>query len=78
MLKVFSLDFPCTLWEICVLSGMPHFHESTFLVHVELCILLENDVFPKLAQKGFLYSYLSSEGETHIHSEKDKKLVRGV
>jgi NDP-sugar pyrophosphorylase family protein len=37
---------------------------------------LENDVFPKLAQKGFLYSYLSSEGETHIHCEKDKKLVR--
>ncbi|OGJ21743.1 hypothetical protein A3K73_06905 [Candidatus Pacearchaeota archaeon RBG_13_36_9] len=37
---------------------------------------LENDVFPKLAEKGFLYSYLSSEGEIHIHSEEDKKFVK--
>ena len=37
---------------------------------------LENDVFPKLADKGFLYSYLSSEEETHIHTKEDAKFVR--
>ncbi len=37
---------------------------------------LENDVFPKLAEKGFLYSYLSSEEEIHIHSKEDAKFVR--
>ena len=37
---------------------------------------LENDVFPVLAEKGFLFSYLSSEGEIHIHSKEDISLVR--
>jgi len=37
---------------------------------------LENDIFPKLAEKGFLYSYLSSEEEIHIHSKEDAKFVR--
>ena len=39
---------------------------------------LENDVFPKLAEKRFLYSYLSSEGEIHIHSKEDAKKVKSV
>jgi NDP-sugar pyrophosphorylase family protein len=39
---------------------------------------LENDVFPKLAEKGFLYSYLSSEGETHIHSKEDAKKIKNI
>ena len=37
---------------------------------------LENDVFPVLAEKGFLYSYLSSEEEIHIHSKEDAKFVK--
>lgn len=37
---------------------------------------LENDVFPKLAEKGFLYSYLSSEEEIHIHSKEDARFIR--
>lgn len=37
---------------------------------------LENDIFPKLAGKGFLYSYLSSEEEIHIHSKEDARFVR--
>lgn len=37
---------------------------------------LENDIFPQLAEKGFLYSYLSSEEEIHIHSKNDAKFVR--
>ena len=37
---------------------------------------LENDVFPKLAEKGFLYSYLSSEEEIHIHSKEDARFVK--
>ena len=37
---------------------------------------LENDVFPELAEKGFLYSYLSSEEEVHIHTKEDAKFVR--
>ncbi len=37
---------------------------------------LENDIFPQLAEKGFLYSYLSSEEETHVHSKEDAKFVR--
>ena len=37
---------------------------------------LENDVFPLLSEKGFLFSYLSSEGEIHIHSKEDISLVR--
>lgn len=37
---------------------------------------LENDVFPKLADKGFLYSYLSSEEEIHIHTKEDAKFVK--
>ena len=37
---------------------------------------LENDVFSKLAEKEFLYSYLSSEEEIHIHSKEDAKFVR--
>jgi NDP-sugar pyrophosphorylase family protein len=37
---------------------------------------LENDIFPTLAEKGFLYSYLSSEGETHIHSKEDVSLIK--
>ena len=37
---------------------------------------LENDIFPILAEKGFLYSYLSSEEEIHIHSKDDAKFVR--
>ena len=37
---------------------------------------LENDIFPLLSEKGFLYSYLSSEGEIHIHSKDDVSLVR--
>jgi len=37
---------------------------------------LENDIFPRLADKGFLYSYLSSEEEIHIHSKEDAKFVR--
>ncbi len=36
---------------------------------------LETDVFPKLAEKGFLYSYLSSEEEIHIHSKEDARFV---
>jgi NDP-sugar pyrophosphorylase family protein len=36
---------------------------------------LENDVFPKLAEQGLLYSYLNSEEIIHIHSKEDKKLV---
>ncbi len=32
---------------------------------------LEDDIFPKLAEKSFLYSYVSSEGEIHIHSKED-------
>lgn len=35
---------------------------------------LENDIFPYLAEKGYLYSYMSSEGQIHIHSKEDKKL----
>ncbi|MBS3150805.1 hypothetical protein J4443_00290 [Candidatus Woesearchaeota archaeon] len=37
---------------------------------------LENDIFPQLAEKGYLYSYLSSEEETHIHSKADAKFVK--
>jgi len=37
---------------------------------------LEDDVFPKLADKGFLYSYLSSEEEFHIHSKEDARFVK--
>ena len=37
---------------------------------------LEDDVFPKLADKGFLYSYLSSEEQTHIHSKEDARFVK--
>ena len=36
---------------------------------------LENDIFPQLAEKGFLYSYLSSEGEIHIHNKEDIKFI---
>ena len=32
---------------------------------------LEFDVFPVLAEKGFLNGHLSSEKEIHIHSKKD-------
>lgn len=37
---------------------------------------LESDIFPLLAEKGFLYSYLSSEEEIHIHSKEDTRFVR--
>jgi len=37
---------------------------------------LENDVFPKLAEQGLLYSYLSSEESIHIHSKEDKRFVK--
>lgn len=37
---------------------------------------LENDVFPKLADKNLLYSYLSSEEIVHIHSKEDKRFVK--
>lgn len=37
---------------------------------------LENNIFPQLADKGFLYSYLSSEEEIHIHSKEDARFVR--
>lgn len=36
---------------------------------------IENDIFPQLAEKEFLYSYLSSEEEIHIHSKEDTKFV---
>lgn len=39
---------------------------------------LENDVFPKLADKGLLYSYLSSEEIVHIHSKEDKRFLRNL
>lgn len=34
---------------------------------------IENDIFPVLAEKQLLYSYISSEGEYHIHSIEDAK-----
>jgi len=37
---------------------------------------LENDIFPKLAEKGFLYSYLSSEEEIHIHTKEDARFAK--
>ena len=37
---------------------------------------LENDVFPKLAEQGLLYSYLSSEESIHIHSKEDKRFAK--
>jgi len=39
---------------------------------------LENEVFPAISQKGLLYSYLSSEGEIHIHSKEDTRFVRNI
>ncbi len=32
---------------------------------------LENDVFPKIAEKGLLVGYMSAQREMHIHSEED-------
>jgi len=50
---------------------------SIFVAEPELLSVvgksLENDVFPKLAQNGLLYCYISNEGETHIHSIEDTK-----
>ena len=37
---------------------------------------LEKDVFPALAEKGFLNGYLSSEKEVHIHKLSDTKKVK--
>ncbi len=39
---------------------------------------LENDIFPKLAEKGLLYSYLSSEEYVHIHSKEDIKFAQAL
>ena len=36
---------------------------------------LEFDVFPELAEKGFLNGHLSSEKEIHIHSKKDLEKI---
>ncbi len=36
---------------------------------------LENHVFPIIAEKGLLYSYLSNETQFHIHSKEDKGFV---
>ena len=37
---------------------------------------LEQDVFPKVAEKGLLRGYLSSEKEIHIHEKEDIKKVK--
>lgn len=37
---------------------------------------LEKNIFPKLAEKGFLRGYLSSEKEVHIHKPEDIKKVK--
>jgi NDP-sugar pyrophosphorylase family protein len=37
---------------------------------------LEKDVFPKVAEKGLLRGYLSSEKEVHIHTKEDAKRVK--
>jgi len=37
---------------------------------------LEQDVFPKIAEKGLLRGYLSSEKEIHIHTRGDVKKVK--
>jgi mannose-1-phosphate guanylyltransferase len=37
---------------------------------------LEKDVFPKLAERGLLRGYLSSEKEIHIHKVEDLKKIR--
>jgi NDP-sugar pyrophosphorylase family protein len=37
---------------------------------------IENDVFPKLAEQGVLYSYLSSEESMHIHGKEDASSIR--
>jgi len=34
---------------------------------------LEEDVFPRIAEKGLLYGYISSQKEKHIHTEEDLK-----
>lgn len=37
--------------------------------------MLEDDVFPLLAQRGLLNGHLSSERELHIHTKKDAKSI---
>ncbi len=37
---------------------------------------LERDIFPKLAERGLLRGYLSSEKEIHIHKKEDVKNIR--
>lgn len=37
---------------------------------------IENDIFPTLAEKQLMYSYISSEGEFHVHSKEDIKFAK--
>lgn len=71
--------FPKTSKEIKKIEDSSIVFSSIFVAEPEILEYtghwLENDVFPKLADKNLLYSYLSGEEIIHVHSKGDKKFL---